>query len=209
MEVETVDDQLKAVEDEKADVAIAAITANSEREDFLDFTYPYYESGLQIMTPVDPGQFFCGLLSVALSPILLRAVGSLILTMFIISNITWFVERKNNEEEFPNNYVAGVWEAFWWAIVSVTTVGYGDKAPRSVLGRILGMFWILAGLFLIANFTAAITTNLTLEGIKSSISSVDDLAGKAIVTVEESTASEYLSERRIAHSTVETIEGGV
>lgn len=90
--------------------------------------------------------------------------------------------------------------------MTVTTVGYGDKVPRSILGRVLGMFWILAGLFLIANFTAAITTNLTLEGIRGSINSVDNLAGNAVVTVTDRTASEYLSDQGIVHTQVETIE---
>ncbi len=206
VEVETVDDQLEAVANEEADLAIAAITINSEREEIVDFSHPYYESGLQIMTPIGGVPLVSGFLGVVSSPEALGILGSFVLTLFLISNIVWFLERRKNTEEFPSSYVAGIWEAFWWAIVTVTTVGYGDKAPRSVLGRIVGMFWIMAGLFLIANFTASITTQLTLGGLKSTINSVEDLPGKAVVTVVDSTASDYLSEQRIAHSTVETTE---
>lgn len=67
VEVETVEDQLAAIENEEADVAIAAITINSEREDTLDFTHPYYESGIQIMTPVVSGQLAAGFLSLLFS----------------------------------------------------------------------------------------------------------------------------------------------
>jgi ABC-type amino acid transport substrate-binding protein len=204
-----VEDQLQMVTDGEADLAIAAITINSEREDTLDFSYPYYNSGLQIMTRAGGGQLARGLLSVALSPEALQIVLGFLLIMFIFGNLIWFFERKKNNEEFPQSYFKGVWEGIWWSVVTVTTVGYGDKAPRSFIGRLLGIFTILFGLFLIANFTASITTQLTLEGIQSSINSVDDLPGKRVVTVADSTASQYLTDNYIGHTTTETIEEAV
>jgi len=207
--VETVEDQLQMIKDGDANLAIAAITINSEREDVMDFSYPYYSSGLQIMTRLGAGQVAWNLLSVVISPKALQIVFVFVLIMFIIGNVVWFLERKENSEEFPQGYLKGVWEGIWWSVVTVTTVGYGDKAPRTFVGRLLGMFTILFGLFLIANFTAAITTQLTLEGIRSSISSVDDLPGKRVVTVEGSTASQYLTDNYIRHNTTETIEEAV
>ena len=207
--VDTVEDQLQMITDGEADLAIAAITINSEREDMMDFSYPYYSSGLQIMTRSGVGQLAWNFLSVILSPEALQIVFAFVFIMFIIGNLVWLLERKKNSEEFPQGYLKGVWEGIWWSIVTVTTVGYGDKAPRSTLGRLLGMFTILFGLFLIANFTAAITTQLTLEGIRSSINSVDDLPGKRVVTVADSTASQYLTDNFIRHNTTETIEDAV
>ncbi len=207
--VDTVEDQLQMIGDGDADLAIAAITVNSEREDLFDFSYPYYDSGLQIMTRLGGGQVVRGLVSVALSPESLRIIFIFSLTMFIIGNLVWLFERKKNSEEFPQSYLKGVWEGIWWSVVTVTTVGYGDKSPRSVIGRLLGMFTIIFGLFLIANFTAAITTQLTLEGIRSSINSMEDLPGKRVVTVADSTAAQYLSDNFIRHNTTQTIEEAV
>jgi len=207
--VDTVEEQLQMITDGEADLAIAAITINSEREDIMDFSYPYYSSGLQIMTRSGGGQLARGLLSVVLSPEALQIILGFILVMFIFGNLVWLAERKKNSEQFPQGYSQGVWEGIWWSIVSVTTVGYGDKAPQTVFGRLLGMFTILFGLFLIANFTAAITSQLTLEGIRSSINSVDDLPGKRVVTVADSTASQYLTDNYIRHNTTETIEEAI
>lgn len=207
--VETVEEQLQMLEDGDADLAIAAITVNSEREELFDFAYPYYDSGLQIMTGLGGGQAVRGLAAVALSPESLQIILGFLLTMFFIGNLAWLSERKKNSEEFPQSYLKGVWEGIWWSVVTVTTVGYGDRAPRTIIGRILGMFTIIFGLFLIANFTASITTQLTLEGIRSPIDSIEDLPGKRVVTVLDSTSAEYLTENFVRYSTTETIEEAV
>ena len=46
----------------------------------------------------------------------------------------------------------------WWAIQTVTTVGYGDVTPRSVAGRLVAAIVMLEGIALVAIVTAAITS---------------------------------------------------
>ncbi|MEZ4612210.1 MAG: transporter substrate-binding domain-containing protein [Caldilineaceae bacterium] len=91
------------------------------------------------------------------------------------------------------------------AAVTVTTVGYGDKTPRGRLGRAFALFWMFAGLFIIANFTASVTTRLTVQQIQGAINGPQDLPGKVIVTVEGSTAATWLTEQGIPHRTVATV----
>lgn len=84
--------------------------------------------------------------------------------------------------------------------------GSGEVNPKSALGRIIAVIWMFAAIFLIAHFTAVMTTNLTLQNLRGSISSIDDLPGRSVATVEGSTASRYLTQHGIGHQGVSQVE---
>jgi len=51
-----------------------------------------------------------------------------------------------------------IWVGMWWAIQTVTTVGYGDVTPHKTVGRIVAAFVMLEGIAFLAVVTAAITS---------------------------------------------------
>jgi len=51
----------------------------------------------------------------------------------------------------------------WNIIITLTTVGYGDYAPRSDGGRIIGIITAFWGIFFLSLFVVALTNTLTLE----------------------------------------------
>src|SRR5262249_38724194 len=53
---------------------------------------------------------------------------------------------------------ASLWDGIWWAVVTVTTVGYGDLYPKSVAGRIIGIVLMLVGISFLSLLTAAIAS---------------------------------------------------
>jgi voltage-gated potassium channel len=53
---------------------------------------------------------------------------------------------------------SSIWVGMWWAMQTVTTVGYGDVTPRHVSGRLVGALVMLEGIAFIAIITAAITS---------------------------------------------------
>jgi voltage-gated potassium channel Kch len=59
-----------------------------------------------------------------------------------------------DKAEFPD---VGI--GLWWAVQTVTTVGYGDVAPKNVSGRLLGTFVMLEGTAFVAIVTAVITSS--------------------------------------------------
>jgi polar amino acid transport system substrate-binding protein len=203
--VTTVQDQLDAVESGQADAAIAAISITAEREEEIDFSHRYFESGLGILTRSGSSTPLLDTFRLAFSPGLLRLFVFMVLTILIAGHIIWLIERRRNEE-FPQTYLRGVSEGIWWAAVTVTTVGYGDRTPIGRPGRLFGIFWMFAGLFIIANFTAGVTSQMTLQTLQGTINGPQDLPGKQIVTVAGSTSDEWLTSEGIRHQTVETIE---
>lgn len=58
-----------------------------------------------------------------------------------------------NEKEFPS-----VWDGIWWAITTVTTVGYGDYAPTDTSGRIVAIILMFVGIGFLGVLTATIAS---------------------------------------------------
>jgi len=82
-----------------------------------------------------------------------RRAGLLIATVTVIVTIAsgflmWLLDR----EEFPN-----VWLGLWWAVQTVTTVGYGDVTPKNDIGRSIAAIVMLTGIGFLTVVTAAIT----------------------------------------------------
>jgi voltage-gated potassium channel len=53
---------------------------------------------------------------------------------------------------------SSIWLGMWWALQTVTTIGYGDVTPKDVAGRIVGAFVMLEGVAFLTITTAAITS---------------------------------------------------
>ena len=58
-----------------------------------------------------------------------------------------------DHSEYPN-----IWVGMWWALQTVTTVGYGDVSPTKPSGRIIAAFVMLYGVAFVTIFIAAITS---------------------------------------------------
>jgi ABC-type amino acid transport substrate-binding protein len=205
VEVETVGEQLEAVRVGRADVAIAGISITGDRARDVDFSLPYYRAGLQIMAVQDNSLAIGDFVQALLSPTALAVLLGFFVIILIVAHVLWLFERHNNPD-FPRGYLKGIWASIWWATVTITTVGYGDTTPRGAVGRLIALFWMLAGIFLIANFTASITSVVTTNHLKNQIHDVRDLWGRSTVTIEGSTSEDYLRHFNLKPQTVSTVD---
>ena len=117
--------------------------------------------------------------------------------MLVSAVAIYLFERNANPEHFDHGWFKGVAAGMWWAAVTLTTVGYGDKVPKSFGGRMIALVWMFAGLFIIAGFTAAVTSALTLTELRSKINGPAELSRIKVATVEDSTSADYLTSRHI------------
>ena len=107
--------------------------------------------------------------------------------LLAVGAVVWLLERRRNEDQFHRSPLRGLGDGFWWAGVTLTTIGYGDKAPITTLGRAVAMLWMLVGLAVSAALTAAIVTIADVDDATS-----EDLSDRTVATVEGSTAAAFL-----------------
>ncbi|NIV94521.1 transporter substrate-binding domain-containing protein [candidate division KSB1 bacterium] len=189
-------DLLANVENGSVDVGVAALTITADRETQMDFTYPFYTTGLGIAVAHEQGGWF-GTAKRLFSLTLLKVIFALTLLLFAVGFVVWLFERKRNPEQFGGGLAKGIGSAFWWSAVTMTTVGYGDKAPVSVTGRLVALIWMFTGIIMISSFTAAITSALTISQLESPVQGPEDLANVRTATVVGSTSEGFLRDRRI------------
>lgn len=126
----------------------------------------------------------------------------LTLIMAALSGIVmWALDSYWNPDQFPSSFFKGAWEGFWWAFVSMTTVGYGDRAPRSFVARVFAFFWVLVGLVIISIFTATVTTSLTALSLSNDIT----LYGSTVVALNNTAEQRY----GIKNSAIVKVRGNV
>jgi polar amino acid transport system substrate-binding protein len=204
--VDTVTQQMDMVVNGKADLAIAGISMTPEREKIVDFSHPYFNSGLQIITSEEGSFSLPSLWMAVFSPTLFSVLGIGLLILIIIAHIIWLVERRDNNA-MPKGYLPGIWEASWWSLSTVATSEYGNKErPRTNFKRVLAMLMVILGIILIAQFTAAITASLTVQQLTGSIHGPADLPGKRIAVVQGSTSMKYLDDENISYVPVARVD---
>jgi polar amino acid transport system substrate-binding protein len=192
--VDTVQQMLDELRAGRADAAVAALSITSERERTVDFSYPFKESGLQILAKEQQTGSFSRIVGSLIKGKILWLLGGLLFVLLLNSHIIWLLERRKNPESFPEGYLAGLWEAVWWSVCTIITGGCENKAPLGVAGRLTAIVWMLAGAALFTYITATITSAMTVETLTSDVQSVADLKSRrwAVGTVAGSTAESFL-----------------
>jgi ABC-type amino acid transport substrate-binding protein len=206
---------LAALKDGSIDVAAAALTVTQEREEWADFSHPFYATGLGIAVKARGGGRWLAVLSRLVSREFVAVVGLLALVLFAVGALAWAFERRRNPEQFGGGPLRGLASSFWWSAVTMTTVGYGDKAPKTLAGRLVGIVWMFAGIMLISMFTAAITSAITVTQLTGSVRGPQDLSRVRVASISGTTSAVYLRRRSIrfrsfasAREALEALERG-
>ena len=207
--VDTVAKQMDDITRGIAQVGLGGVAVTGPREERVDFSLPVLDTGLTVMAPTDASHglgnrilaFFRAIASSDL-PWLMVVFGVAVL---VAAHLIWWLERHKNAD-FAVPYRRGIWDSFYWSVVTMSTVGYGDKVARGGLGRGFALVWIALGTLVFASFTASIASSLAVNELRGDISGPADLPGHRVATVSGSAGEAYLVAVGVGPVLVDDIE---
>ena len=170
-------------------ITLASLTDTSAQR--LGHSYPYHMTSLGVALPKASGLWSTikGIFSLQF----LYIVAGLCVLLLVVGVAVYLVEKSSNEDQFGGERSTweGIGSGFWWAGVTMTTIGYGDKAPRTFFGRTIAMLWMLVALAVTSSLTAAI---ITATEARKAIQFPQDLSKLETGVAEDSPAAKYLRE---------------
>jgi polar amino acid transport system substrate-binding protein len=181
------------------DLAVAALTVTGVRHKAVDFTQPFYSSGLGIAVRTDAGVSWWPVVGSVFSVGFLRAVLVLFAASLAVGVLLWLVEFRHNDHFGAHR--KGFGSSLWWSAVAMTqgAGAAGEKVPVTLLGRLLAIMWMVASVIVVASFTAALTSQLTLKQLSGTVHGETDLRYVRVAAIAGTETTEYLSREHIPY----------
>jgi polar amino acid transport system substrate-binding protein len=189
---------LSGLEQGHFDAAIGAITITPERGKRVDFSYPAHRSGVAVALRREKGPLAAlksyVTAATELSPLIVSSLAMLVL----IGIVMWLIERRHPSAHGSESSVVTLRDGLYWAIVTMTTVGYGDKTPKSTVGRVIAVSWMFASLVWVSLLSTSLVSRLTIERAESrDLAASIDLTSKKLAAVAQSSEAPNISTRTI------------
>jgi polar amino acid transport system substrate-binding protein len=203
----SLDELINGTAAHRLDAGIAAITVTAGRAESVDFSQPYYSTGLGITVRrvfvFDWLSLVKGLFSLSLLEMLLLLVAAAILVGFIV----WLIERRHTEH-FSGGVKHGLGSSLMWSARTLTQA-MPEKGPTTLLGRIIAVTWLAVAVTSVAVFTAGLTTYFTTHQLEGYVRGVQDLHSVRVGAVTDTSAVDYLRAERIRFRTFSNAETGL
>lgn len=186
---------LTALASKELDVVVGELLVNSKDEEVIDFSQPFLTTSLGVTVSdrhFDPG--WLNILLFAFDWTFLKLFLGMLPVLIIASLVVWHFERKRNAAEFGGRPQHGLGSAFWFITVTMTTTGYGDKAPITAMGRLVTIVWMFVSLFLMTAFTASVASTVATVRSNTQVASAADLQNFTNGVLHGSLAETVLAE---------------
>ncbi|GAB5376730.1 MAG: hypothetical protein AcusKO_31920 [Acuticoccus sp.] len=188
------------------DIAVSNISITKARAARVEFTQPWFDSGLRIMVNEDRGVGLRAVIEGLADAGFLRAYMWLILVIVIATIVLTVFDRSFNKS-FPSRWRDGVAESFY-SVMSVVTSGRMPSRPNLFgwMGRIMQAFWLICGIAVLAYITSSVTSVMTALSLNSHIQSLADLNDRNVGVPDGSTAEDFLRDRGIGVTEYDDID---
>jgi ABC-type amino acid transport substrate-binding protein len=159
---------------------IDMILVTGQSADFLKtevFTQPYvYSHGSAVIGHLSVLSSIENIINHLVQSGMFLIVLSMFLTMFVISLVLVYFEGRHGQGHFEGSWLKRFASALWFTAVTMTSVGYGDSAKLSFVGRTITFLWMMMGILFIALFTGSVVSSLTTAELNSSLVRLEDLS---------------------------------
>jgi polar amino acid transport system substrate-binding protein len=198
---------LKGLVDGTLDASGGALTVTAERLREVDFSLPYFVTGVGVAVPLRESLDWIGVAASFLSIRFLSTLLGIAGIVLLVSVIVWLLERRRTAE-FGGPPVEGLVCSISWSTQAMAKAST-SVSPKTRPGRLLGAVWTAASVALIAMFTAAVTSHLTARELSGLVHDATDLHHVRVGTVRDAVAVGYLDREGIRHQDFATIEDGL
>ncbi len=198
VEETSVTNLIGGVTDGRIDIAVSAITVTAERERRLDFTQPFYATGLGIAVPAGGEASWQPIIHTLTSFGFAQAVMALVGLALTVGLVVWLCERRHNED-FSGSVAKGISSGVWWSATTMTQRGTGTMAPRTLPGRIVAIVWMIASIVTIAVFTAGVTSALTIKHLQGLVHGTADLSSVRVGATTGTSTEDTLSRLHVRY----------
>lgn len=203
---DSVDAALEQLEKKRLDIVIGPISITSKRHRHVVFTQPYFHAGIAIAAPAESTTW--SKVRPFMTSTFLKGLAILIVVLLVVGFLTWLVERKKNDL-FPTRPFPGILTGMWFAVTTMTTVGYGDKVPKTNVGRFLTASWMLVSLVSLSSLTAFISSTLTVAQLdETSISTAEELRSRKVAAIPGTTGQLFVVKHEGIFVPVTSVEKG-
>lgn len=181
----------KATQSGEVSVAVTNMTVTYDRAKSVDFTQPWFDGGMRILTndTADTGlvAVFRGLSSAGH----LKAYGWLAIVVIVSTLGLTFFDRRF-DKDFPSRWRDGLANSFH-NVMSVVTSGKipSRKNLFGWVGRIWSAIWLVCGIGVLAYVTSTVTSVMTTLAITGTITGPGDLPGRTIGVFEGTVEEEF------------------
>ena len=197
---------IKGIASGTFDVSFGALPVTAERARLVDFTQPFFATGLGIAVPSGENRLF-SVSHILFSRDFLQAVAILIGIALAVGFVVWLLERRKTGH-FQGG-VRGLGSGFWWSAVAMTQAGAAQDAPATLAGRFVAIFWMIVSIVIITVFTASVTSKLTKQELRGAIHGLDDLRLVRVGAAQGAATLGYLDRERVAHRTFQSPMDGL